>query len=167
EALLRRTGTVHAEALRLLGVAGGTSRSDRRSRSPSTDPGGRAGGPGSPAGYDLAVGALTVRAPRGGEPGSQRMTRDVAVRAGGGMLLLAAISASMGTGWLVTERPAVALILGIAVLVVAVAITSPVAIRLIAMPLLVVSQRFGTGPFHMTPSDCMLVLASLSSALSV
>jgi len=93
------------------------------------------------------------------------MTRDVAVRAGGGMLLLAAISASMGTGWLVTERPAVALILGIAVLVVAVAITSPVAIPLIAMPLLVVSQRFGTGPFDMTLSDWMLGLAFWPAAL--
>jgi hypothetical protein len=93
------------------------------------------------------------------------MTRDVAVRAGGGILLVAAIATSMGTGWLVAHRPVFALVVGIAVLIIAVAITTPVAIPLMAMPLLVVSQRLGAGPFDMTLSDWMLGLAFWPAAL--
>jgi len=93
------------------------------------------------------------------------MTRDVAVRTGTGLLLVSATAMSVGTGWLATHQPTLALLLAVAVLVVAVGITSPVAIPLMAMPLLVVSHRFGVGPFEMTLSDWMLGIAFWPAAL--
>jgi polysaccharide biosynthesis protein PslJ len=87
------------------------------------------------------------------------MTRDLAVRAGVALLLVAAVVMSMGTGWLVTQQPWIGVAIAMAVLVIAIGTADPVALPLLAIPLLIFPWYLGAGQVEMTLSDWMLGIA--------
>lgn len=85
--------------------------------------------------------------------------RDLATRAGAGALVLLAVALTLAVAYLVPDRPAIALGIAGTVLVAVAALVHPVTLPLLAMPLIVVVERVGTGSVNFTLADAALGIA--------
>jgi hypothetical protein len=72
---------------------------------------------------------------------------------------LAAVLLALGVGYVVPDRPMIALVAGAAVLVLGLSVGQPAVVPLLAMPAMVIVERVAFGGIDLTVSDLVLALA--------
>lgn len=85
--------------------------------------------------------------------------RDALVRLGVVALVGGAFLLALAVAWLVPDRPVLALVVAGVALVTVAALVQPATLPLLAMPLIVVVQRVGSGEIDLTLSDAVLAVA--------